>query len=201
MPRDDAPAWLQASDCCGWTSDFLDAQLCETLSSAGKWRGRGFATVISDTRNGRPASPREKVCTALHELAHHLEVLARGSTVVKRTVQELAPFLDPPSKPVDKAMIDRVIGPRPAWHKHGVAFTRACGHVAHRASLAGFPAALSDLGAAGRPYRLSEPQAYLFALGDEQRACESEPLLDVLRRPAPSRFVELFERDIAKVAA
>ena len=201
LSDDEAPAWLRCTSCNGWTSDLLDALVFETLQAAGRWRSRGFACIIADTRDGRPSSPRERIELVLHELAHYLDDAANQPVCQSRTLDELAPLTtscETRTEPVDFASHKLSRDP---WHGHGETFIRACAHTAYRATQAGLSATLSDLRAAGPTYGLSVPAAYLRALGDECREGEDDLILDVLRSPAPARFSALFARDTELVAA
>ncbi len=197
----EAPAWMRCTSCAGWTSDLLDGLLAETLKASGRWLGRGFATIIADTRGGRPLSPRERIEIVLHELSHYLDDAATQPVCQGRTLEELAPLTagcEIRTEPVDFASHKLSRDP---WHGHGETFIRAASHVAYRATQAGFCATLSDLRAAGPTYGLSVPAAYLRALGDECRERERESLVGVLRSTAPARFSALFARDTELVAA
>jgi len=81
------------------------------------------------------------------------------------------------------------------WAGHDQRFIRALLHLIHRAAGHGvrvcLPAAFDH-----ELYLLSSLEEYQAALGDEPRETDWIPLADVLGKPAPSAFLNLWSRDV-----
>ena len=86
------------------------------------------------------------------------------------------------------------------WAGHDLRFIRALLHCIHRA--AGHGVRVYEPVAFGhRLYRLSSLKAYRAALGSEPAETDWLSLTEVLAKPAPSAFLELWVRDVLSWAA
>jgi hypothetical protein len=176
---------------CGWTSLAADVRLRPLLDQLGLWEGRGFACLVNDCLLGDAAA---FIGTALHELAHFL-TFARShcETITAAAVEQLASELawPAPSAPDPNG---------PKWRAnrraaHCGRFHRAAVHLSHRAAAFGIHE--GHLHFAGDNYDLSSPREYMAALANECAATAGASIAELLDSPAPSQFVELWERDNA----
>ncbi len=200
----EVPDWLApAPGWCGATNSSFDMLLAETLKARGEWKGRGFATVINFEGGWRDDTPRERLETTLHELAHHVVAHAEADWLLHMPIEAMPPdILAPTPKPL-REMQDQYHHPEndDPWRHHGLQFLRCCSLLARRASSHGFPCRMRDLHVAGRGYGLSSAKDYERAMGHEAVEREHESMIDVLRSPAPRSAQALFDRDTAANAA
>lgn len=171
----------------GWTGRCADLQLADFLTRAGRWQGRGFACAVYPDRC---RDVQHLVGCAAHELAHFVcypqpQETGQAADVLAR---ELLGWLDTPGT----ATTQQAAAELPRWHQHGADFVRAAAHLSHRAGL---------LMQSVRPAHLQYSKPYLGSAFAERMWVDAlageldtrQPLRELIKTPAPQRFVELWE--------
>lgn len=185
-----------AGACHGYTTPSLDLYLQPTLGPG--WRGRGAAAVINDIALANDWADAEDfelafLLVALHELAHVLErdqlYRARPDASPERLIHETLVLAQAVAEPEPAAP------QTPPFQHHGDSFIRTCIHVSYRANHLNVPARPSGL-CAGSRYGLSPAYQYGEALGDEPEQLAEAKFRDILARPLPDAFVQLWNQDV-----
>jgi hypothetical protein len=185
--------WRQS---LAWTSAVLDLKLQDNLRAVGKWRGRGFATIVND---GLICSEPGFFAIALHELCHWLTEpewqvvdtsrLSEALPNLERAVLTMAsrPFAEDPTDEIGWLKFD--------WAVHGSDFARACVHLLYRAGVHGVPINPVEMRFAKRWGNCQyAPATYTAAIGTEPRDRQEEPLRDILRSPPPADWINLWAK-------
>lgn len=180
---------LAYGSCLGWTSRILDLQCKPYLEQLGRWVGRGFCTIIHESRV--PDGP-DRNGIALHEFGHYL-------TVKEHLVEELFSEAE-----ISRAMrnrprddnelptghIKRPAG-QPRWFQHEQDFVRASAHLGYRGG--------QEL-ASIRPRHLRFASPYFgqhfreleFMTSLSSELGDARPIREILASPAPQSFVDLW---------
>jgi hypothetical protein len=186
--------------CLAYTKDALDLQLQPDLEALGRWTGRGFAAVVTNT-GLLYSDPDVLMATLLHEAAHRW---ATPRSVLHRPYEEwpeLVHFFAERPKPETPQRVEqeeKCRRDRP-WELHEWKFIRAALHVEHRARGMGFEGHVSSI--AGAQYGLSPVDAYREALADEPARLAGIPLFEAMLVAPPAALPALFDRDVEHYSA
>jgi len=185
---------LFSGDVMGWTASVADILMRRELERQGRWRGRGFTSVIklANIRSGF----RFVAGVVLHEFAHHLDYLSKPTSEIEMSL--LCMDILPPEREtaIDNAIemvgdrledIAEIEEPLPLWYGHELNFIRAAVHVAHRAN---------KVFESIRPQHLRFIAPYHYQ-GSENMAlecCRHEldtqlPIVEILRSDPPEKLV------------
>jgi hypothetical protein len=182
------------SRCEGYTTGSLDLYCREAIGA--EWRGRGACMVINDTDIGSMDPDDIELyfqVVAIHELAHILERpalyhdrLPTDQAALQGEAADIAKRIAADALPVEDVV---------PFLGHGARFIRAALHLCHRAQAAGVPVAPAQV-CAGSNYGLSHATCYRDALGTEFGWSAGDRMLNILRRPAPKAFSQLWTADV-----
>jgi hypothetical protein len=209
--RFDSPACIAAA----YTKVYLDLELRPLLECMGRWKGRGFAAVFFEEHFQRlPASVIQPalINVAIHESAHFFEDAESGwrkdpgewPPEMQSTFDELRfeSAGNQGAAVIREADPLRAQMPRPFLH-HEFAFIRSAIHATARAFIKGWGASghLFPLGSSfgGEFYGLSDSGEYERALGDEISRMLEMPIIQILKTPAPARFMRLWKADLERL--
>ena len=173
-----------------WTSPLMDLILADWLTKQGRWRGRGFATILHPD-----LLPRwmEYAGAVLHEFAHYLTLpVANDCEDVANHSLELVGWLPLQwSEKNHRPETVRAGKPLPSWHEHGSDFVRACCHLVSRAQHSVYirPEHLRFIGPYHPGHRVHEDQ-FVEALGSEINQTGS--IREILKTPSPEAFNRLW---------
>lgn len=189
------PAALHTTGARAWTSRLLDYHLRSMLEQEGRWQGPGLALVVVDD-SILFGDVERGFATILHEIGHGLEF---ESKCVTRWQVNFAPELGPviaeqsgiPST-VESLFPGRVF---PLWQDHGADWIRASLHIHHRAFHRGWWIAPSMMSIGGEYRGLSDGMEYRQRLLPELTREHDTPIVEILKRPAPDGFNDLWIKD------
>ena len=167
------------------------------------WLGRGFATIWS-TKNIEEKGPDPLISlleTVVHELAHFFadhhfpfgDVDAPGGRPSKELIEYIHAGFENESSVVEEEQrhAEKVLD------SHGLRFIRALAHLKARLERrTGTIISLANLYGYPRPASMQQLCFYAGALAEEVEACQEMTFAEILERPAPSAFLELWKLDM-----
>lgn len=183
----DQPAHLPCAPCDAYTIRGTDFAIRDELIRTGDWSGPGLVIVLCNWTT-TPDLHR----LVIHEAAHHLPYTP------PRPDQEPTP--DQRAREAAQVILwasggDPLKHARP-WEDHGIDFTRACLHLAHRAAREAAAVEIDEL-CAGWGYGLSPARFYAEDLGDEPQHMHQHSFDEILATPVPGPFIHRWESDTA----
>jgi hypothetical protein len=204
-PNGDGMPTALAGDTAAFHRAGLDLTLRDFLAANGRWRGRGFATLmngavwqsVSERLSDRRDVFAEMFCgCVLHELGHWLSDQSTANTAALRDLSDSVREAVTPSSCVLSSLADRPdreVAGRPRWFGHGVDWVRACCHLWWRAQPKISHQAITN----NAGYGLSSLANYADALVDELNTRQSDPIRHIVSSPRPSTLEVLWSKDIA----
>jgi hypothetical protein len=189
---------LFAGDVMGWTASVADILVRRELERQGRWRGRGFTSVIK-LENIRPGF-RFVAGVVLHEFAHHLDYLSTPTAEIEMNLPVMDTLPLERETAIDNAIemvgdclgnIAEVEDALPTWYGHELNFIRAAVHVAHRANRV-FESIRPD------HLRFVSPYHYRGCENTAVACCENEldsemPITEILRSDPPEKLVRYWD--------
>lgn len=189
---------LFGGDVMGWTASVADILMRRELERQGRWRGRGFTSVIklANIRDGF----RFVAGVCLHEFSHHLDYLSTPTAEIEMSLPCMEILPPERETAIDNAIemvgdrledIAEIEEPLPTWYGHELNFIRAAVHVAHRAG---------KVFESVRPKHLRFVSPYHYQ-GSENMAvecCRDEldtelPIVEILRSDPPLELVRYWD--------
>jgi hypothetical protein len=184
---------LRFGSCEAWTGPLADLLVADFLHRSGRWKGRGFATVI---HGDRLPTWQARMGAAVHELSHFLETpqtpaselseseLLRHAVAFLRATPQAWSDPSQQAQPPAKTL--------PPWHDHGSRFVRSAAILAHRTE---------RLIESIRPRMVRFSRDYLGQKFTEQTFVDSlgeavedpRPIREILENSPPKEFTELWE--------
>lgn len=195
LAQSEIPAELHISGARAWTSGLLDFHLKPILEQEQRWQGPGLSMVVVDA-DVIQGDLTNGLAVLLHEIGHCLEAESKYSTRWQvNFAPELGPiFAERYGGPVDvETEFPDCVFPR--WYGHGLDWIRASLHIHHRAFHRGWWLTPSAMSIGGEYRGLSDGMEYRQRLLPELTREHDTPIVEILKRPAPDGFNDLWIQD------
>ena len=184
---------LRGGFAAAWTSPLMDLILADWLTKQGRWRGRGFATILH-----ADLLPRwmEYCGAVLHEFAHFLTLPlpsdCQDESIVDRSLELVGWLPLHWTEKNHRPETVRTVATLPRWHEQGPSFVRACCHLVYRAQQTVYirPEHLRFVTPYHPGHRVNEDH-FMQTLGDELAITGS--VRQILTTPAPELFNQLWK--------